>query len=162
VHELPPQLAMRAYKFNNPDIPNQIDLPVPIHTPYTTGHYWIFGFEVPRSQVFGYYTQYRERFGRRWNPDARMPEKIISVTNLLKKITKIRSISIDLCFPNGMGPTPEDPEGPDTHIMVVTVCTSHRYSYWNRPTKEQVDHLQSFLGCGPPEWYLDSITTDFY
>ncbi|KAG6846341.1 hypothetical protein H0H93_014576, partial [Arthromyces matolae] len=159
----PPQrpTAMRA-SFNNPRISNQIHLPIPRHNSYTEDYVWIFGIEVPESQILGYYTQYRERFGSRWDPNASRIGKLASVSNLLKSITGIKSLTFDLCFPQGMGPTAEDPKGSLRTVVVVTVCNSHRYSYWNRPSQDRLDKLEKFLKQGPPQWFLDSKTKDYY
>ncbi|KAG6833869.1 hypothetical protein H0H93_012953, partial [Arthromyces matolae] len=135
---------MRA-SFNNPQIPNQILLPIPRHNRYTEDYFWIFGIEVPESLLLGYYTEYRAQFGPRWESNACKMSKLMSVTNLLRYKTGIKSISLDLCFPQGMNPSAENPEGSLRSIVVVTVCNSHRYSYWNRPSQDRVDKLEKFL-----------------
>ncbi|KAG6835049.1 hypothetical protein H0H93_005300 [Arthromyces matolae] len=148
---------------NNPYIPNQIVLPIPKHSRTTRSRVWIFGIAVPEPQLLGYFDkpEYRRIFGKNWVPDADNITRLVNVSNLLKHLVGIRSIAVDLCFPKGTGPTPEDPEGVRS-VVVVSICTTHESSYMNRPPKERVDALEKLLGCGPPDWYLDTKTKDFY
>ncbi|KAG6835048.1 hypothetical protein H0H93_005299 [Arthromyces matolae] len=146
--------------FGNPNIPNQIILPFPKHTPETKGRFFIFGIAVPESQLLGYYggPEHRRLYRNKVDMDKPKSFKLFSVTRLLRSITK-SNVTLDLCFPKGMGPTSEALQNA---VVVVTLCNTYRESYMHRPTEEQVQRLERFLACGPPDWYLDTKTADWY
>ncbi|KAG6847349.1 hypothetical protein H0H93_008721 [Arthromyces matolae] len=160
----PPTTTRARGPYDNPNIPNQINPPRPAHTPYTKDRFWIYGIEMPDSEILELYNTYRERLGARWDPDADDVMRYISVCNILKAMTGIHGITVDRCFPQGTVPTAENPRNRvgDARVSVVTVFNSTKYSYYYRPSQDRVDRLQTILKRGPAAWYLDSKTKDYY
>ncbi|KAG6915566.1 hypothetical protein DXG01_010902 [Tephrocybe rancida] len=146
---------------NNPAIKDQIVLPVPRHTRANRDRRFVYGFDVPEEWLVAYCDKYGKK-SRNYTPDAHPASKAIIATNILRAASGVRLNHV-LVFPKGMDPStdPSDPYGKKVCMCLLTVCTSMRISYTNRPSKPRLDKLTSILGR-EPDWYVDANPKSFY
>ncbi|KAG6807742.1 hypothetical protein H0H92_006511 [Tricholoma furcatifolium] len=137
---------------DNPEIPNQMVLPLPEITPGNKDSRMYYGFPITDDLIVAYCDSIAHRF-ENYPDDANLDLKVTIARTVLSRDTGI-DLSYHHVFPPDEDPL-SNPSGPTSSFVILTVCNSRWTSYYNRPSQDQVDKLKSALGV-EPGWFIDT------
>ncbi|KAF8156133.1 hypothetical protein B0H34DRAFT_716331 [Crassisporium funariophilum] len=147
---------------DNPAIPDQIVPPVPRRPQEWKNHRVFYGFTVSRDWLITYCEQNSHRV-RNYQPDNTNFTKIYLARELLASSSGIRGLEIERVLPKGY--TERGGDDLDSNAcwpVLVSVCSSMRSSFVNRPSKPQLEKLKSIMGGREPDWYVDAHLPEHY
>ncbi|KAG6914155.1 hypothetical protein DXG01_002053 [Tephrocybe rancida] len=160
IPQLPCSTPKRLYPPDhyNPLIPDQMELPLPYHTPADKDHLFVYGFETSSEWLL-------EFCEKHWDPAIYRNEyynngtKTIIGKNMLREFSGVANLQFDWVFPRELGeqlgwfPPATHPQAPDV-LSLVSVCNSMRNSYLKRPTTNQMNNLKNLMGA-EPKWHVN-------
>ncbi|KAF8148932.1 hypothetical protein B0H34DRAFT_203078 [Crassisporium funariophilum] len=149
----PSRLAARTAK------PDRIVVPVPKRTSASEDRRLFYGFEVS----YDWLVEYCEKNAHRiisYDPTHTSIAKMFLATELLIASSKVKNLTIEGVFCRLSQPSLQL-GGRDDHVPLVSVCSSMKSSYDQRPTRAQLKKLQAILQRDP-DWFVDVDPSSYY